>query len=354
MDSHHYVVIIAGGSGTRLWPVSRRSRPKHLQKIIADRSLLQQTYERVLKIVPKSQIYISTACDQAKEILKQIPISKDRLIVETALRNTAPAIGLAGFHLYKQDKKAIVATIASDHLVQKEDEFAKIIKRGFKLIEKNLDYLLTMGIRPARPETGFGYIELGKSHPETKSDIQVFYAKSFKEKPDLKTAEKYLLSGNYLWNASYFIFKGESLRGWYKKFIPKIYKILEKITPDNIEKLYPQIKSEPFDTAVAERLDKILVIPAEIGWSDVGSWQAVHEILSEISGQHSVVQGEHIDIGSEGILIYSHEKFIATAGLKDVVVVDTSDALLVIDKNRAQDVKKIVEKLKELKKEKYL
>lgn len=353
----NYVVIMAGGSGTRLWPVSRRKQPKHLQKIIGEKTLLQRTYERVLKIVPKSQIYISTLADQAEEVLKQVPVSRERLFTEPALHNTAPAIGLAAFSLYKQDKDAVIATIASDHLIQEEEKFADIIKRGLRIIEKKSDYLLTIGIHPSRPETGFGYIKVEGRKAEKlkgKKAIEVLEAEKFVEKPDLKTAKKYLQSGQYLWNASYFIFSAQELKKWYKKYIPKTYQILEKIKPDNIEELYGQIESEPFDTAIAERVDKLLIIPAEIGWSDVGSWEIVHEVLSKVTGQHLVADGEHIDIGSEKILIHGQQKLVATVGLKDVIIVDTPNALLVLNRQKSQDVKKIVEKLKELKKEKYL
>lgn len=363
----NYAVIMAGGSGTRLWPMSRKSRPKQLHNLVSEKSLIQETFDRTAQALPKENIYISTTPKYIEEIKKQLPeLPEDNFIVEPSARNTAPALAYVAFMIHLKDPKAIVATLASDHIVQNIDVYVNTLKTAFKTVEKNPDYLVAVGINPTKPETGLGYIRMGKANCEIGGE-QVFEVAEFVEKPDLKTAEKYLQSWEYLWNGAYYFFKTETMLEWVNKYRPEMLKKLEQIgklakaggngsTQAKIKEVFKSLKDEQFENAIIEQKDfkKVLVIPADLGWSDIGNWGTLYEVLSEKYGSKMISRGYHIDVGSEDCLVYSNDKLIATLGLKDVIVIDTPDAVLIADRSKAQDVKKLLEKLKEEGKHLYL
>lgn len=363
----NYAVIMAGGTGTRLWPMSRSAKPKQFQKLVSDKTLIQETYNRVKKAVPESNILVSTNVSYEEEIKKQLPeLPAENFIVEPAKRNTAPALAYVAAEIYRRDKDAIIATLASDHVVQNTDVFANSLKIAFQTAEKYPGSLVLIGINPTRPDTGLGYIKMGSAKGEVEGE-RIFAVDKFLEKPDLKTAEKYLQSWEYLWNAAYYFFSAKQLLGWFEKYVPKTYKAIVEIdalkakggngaTQAKIKQDFQKIEDEQFEFAVMEKLDpkNILVIPADLGWSDIGNWGTLHDVLSENYSSSNISRGYHIDIDSENCLVYGGEKMIATVGLENVVVIDTPDAILIADKSKSQDVKKLLEKFKEEGKHLYL
>ena len=363
----NYAVIMAGGTGTRLWPMSRKAKPKQLQSLVSGKSLVQETFSRLKKAVPGKQILVSTNPDYLEELQKQLPeIPEENFIVEPAKRNTGPALTFIALALLQKDKDAVIATIASDHVVQNADVFANTVKAAFKAVEKYPDHLVAVGINPTKPDTGLGYIKMGDAKDDI-LDEKVFKVDSFVEKPDKKNAEKYLQSWQYLWNGAYYFFKASTMKDWAKLYVPQTYKNLEKavkiIAENNngksnseAKKIYEKVKEEQFENAVIEQKDfkKVLVIPAELGWSDIGNWGTLLDVLSEAHDSKMISRGYHIDIGSEGCLVYGSDKMIATLGLKDAIIIDTPDVFFVANKNSAQDVKLLLEKLKSEGKHLYL
>lgn len=358
-----YAVILAGGSGTRLWPMSRKNKPKQFQSLIGEKTLIQGTYGRIKSILPEKQIFICASEENLKQAKFQLKTkNRNSFIIEPSAKNTAPAIGLLTNVLYQKDKDATIGSFASDHMVTDKKNFAKVVKIAYKASKKYPDHLIVIGLKPTRPDTGFGYIKMG-SPIEKINGQEIFKVERFVEKPDLATAKKYVTSGRYLWNASYFIFNALIMLGWFEKYLPETYKQLQKVqknikkNPKNrqvILREFSKIKNEPIDTAIVEKINKILVIPADFGWSDIGNWSILYDILSQNNKKNIISEGKHLDFGSDSIMVKTGDKLIATVGLKDVVVVDTPDATLILNKSRAQDVKKIIEIIEERNEQKYL
>ncbi|EKE11466.1 MAG: Mannose-1-phosphate guanylyltransferase [uncultured bacterium] len=353
-----YAVIMAGGTGTRLWPLSRKQKPKQFQSFTSNKTMIQETYARVAKVVPKDNIFISTTDAYIDLALQQLPqLKKEQLILEPMPRGTAPAIALVAKYISKINPDAIVATVASDHVIKNVEEFCDSLFAALCAAEKNVKKLVIVGINPTCPDTGLGYIKMGKELDNV-CGKKVFLADAFVEKPDKKTAEKYLAKWEYLWNAGYFIFSATDFLEIVKKFTPKTSEVLNEIEKEwnkktinkkKIEKLYISLENEPIDTAIAEKLDKNdrLVVPSEMQWSDVGNWGSLFDFLNGDAKTSIVVRGKHIDVGSKDCFIHAENKLVATLGLKDIVIIESEDAILVADKNSSGEVKKIIEKLKE-------
>lgn len=363
----NYAVIMAGGTGTRLWPMSRKSKPKQFHNLVSDKTLLQETFDRVKKALPVEQIYISTNAQYEDEIKKQLSlVPSSNYIIEPAKRNTGPALGLIAQTILRKDKDAIVITIASDHTVQNVDVFVNTLKVAFKALGKYPDYLGTVGINPSRPDTGLGYIKMGRQLDDIDGE-SIFKVQKFVEKPNLATAQRYAQSWEYLWNGGYFCFRADQMLLWLKKYRPNTYKLLqdyERIEVgkqsgskrSKLQSIFSKIKDEPIEPAIIEQKDfnKVLVIPADLGWSDVGSWSTLYDVLSNQYGSKIISRGYHIDYGSSGTMVYAGEKMIATIGLKDIIIIDTPDSLMIASKDKASDVKKLLEKLEEEGKYVYL
>lgn len=349
---HHYIVIMAGGSGTRLWPLSRKQDPKQFHAFLSEKTLLQETYERALQVLPEEQIFISTTENYTQKIQEQLPhISKKRLILEPEARNTAPAIALVAATLHAHDPEAIVATIASDHAIENNNEFVSTIKAAFLNLKENPEKLITVGINPTHPDTGYGYIKIGKEFA-TSGDHRLFFVEDFKEKPDQKTALEYIESWGYLWNAGYFIFQAKTFLDWTEKFSPELHKAIQQTLahPESRLACYQTAPSDPLEPLIVEKLsvDERLVIPSSLRWSDVGNWASLFQFLQEKKGVSILSEGNHLDLASKNILVKAQEKLIVTLGLENTVIIETKDALLIANKDLVgTEIKSVIEKLKE-------
>jgi mannose-1-phosphate guanylyltransferase len=355
------IVILAGGHGTRLWPVSRKNQPKQAECFFDNQTLLQLTYKRVLKGFKKEDIYISCGQDQFNLLNKQVKVNKSNFILEPEAKGTAMAIGLACVKLYRKDKDAVLAMANSDHYIKNEKEYLRILKLANKVVQENPDHLTLIGIKPAYPETGYGYIESGKLFEKSGKDV-IYKMKQFKEKPDLKTAEKYLKSDKFLWNPAWFVFKAETMLKLFQKHLPKHYQALKNIeqkigTRDEVKVLATEFKKVPpisIDYGIMEKASKMLVIPSKVEWKDIGSWDAVGDAFEDKLKKTS---DNTLVLNSKNNLIINKnkEKLISILGVDDLIVVDTKDALMICPKSKSQEVKKITEELKKNKKlNKYL
>ncbi len=354
-----YAVVLAGGSGTRFWPVSREAMPKQMLSIVGDQTLLQQTLSRIRPKVIPERTYIVTTQFQASEIKRQFILEKGaeeaaNLIIEPMGKNTAPAIGYAAVIIEQLDPGAIMLVLPADHHIADEGRFLKAIDAATEVAGKDL--LVTLGIRPNRPETGYGYIKIGSGLPEEilrqLRGYDAFYVTAFTEKPDRETAELYLLDGGYFWNSGMFVWRAAAILAEIERHIPKLYKGLDRLRRSleegdkgSIKKIYSHFEALSIDYGVMEKSDNVALIPVDIGWSDVGSWQALDEIMEKDSNGN-IVLGDCVPVDTQNSLLWGGKRLIATVGLEDMVVVDTPDALFACRKDRSQDVRKVVDLLK--------
>ena len=358
-----YAIIMAGGSGTRFWPLSREKMPKQLLRIGGEDTLICQTVGRVLPLVPIENIFIVTNQSLADMIGQQLASKFDRswdnnFILEPMAKNTAPALVLAALHLERVDPESVMVVLAADHSIRLADEFINLLKKAEEAAKQG--YLVTFGIKPNRPETGYGYIKAGDPFNDGDS-LGVSKVAAFVEKPNIETAREYVRQGNYYWNSGIFVWKTRTFLHEMEKHAPILFQGLLEIkksigTPaeaEAIDQVFKRYEPISIDYAVMEKTDKAAVIPADIGWSDVGSWTALDDV-SDKDASGNVITGNVIDIGSRDSIIYAEKRLVATIGLKDAVVVDTPDATLVCSKDKAQDVKKVVDELKKRKAEEHL
>ena len=349
----NHAVILAGGVGTRLWPFSRRSSPKQFQSFLGKRTLLQHTFERAAKLVGKDNVWLVTINDHAEQTKTQLPQLKlQQIICEPCGRNTAAAISLAAQTIIDIDPEANLAIFPSDHYIGLPKEFQVVCKKALDFCRQHQQYLLTSGIQATEPNTGYGYIEVGR--PISAQKDQVFAVKRFREKPDLKTAQKYVRSGKFLWNSGCFFARAETINKLFAEHAPEIDSGIKEFRANQQTKSYQAVPSQPFDSAVVEKAKHRAVIPAIVQWSDLGNWEALYQILLEKSDTSNIVVGTHQGINSENSLIISQNKLIATVGIKDAIIIETDEAILVCQRDSVQDVKKLVEKLDELGHGKYL
>ncbi|GAX86876.1 mannose-1-phosphate guanylyltransferase/mannose-6-phosphate isomerase [Lebetimonas natsushimae] len=337
-------VILAGGSGTRLFPLSRKKFPKQFLNLGDSESLFQKTVKRNLKALKDiNDVIIITNNDyqfHVKNQLKDIFNNKLNLILEPVGRNTAPAIALAIKYAFEKlgvGENEILFVSPSDHLISPDDKFAEYIKEAEKLAKKG--YIVTFGVNPTKPETGYGYIEAGDLAENA------YKVKQFHEKPNLKTAQKYLMAGNYYWNSGMFAFSIETILEEFKKFVPEIYEKIENSSFEEVIKDFENMPDISIDYAVMEKTDKAVVLPLNIIWSDVGSWDSVYDVLDKDENQNVKI-GNIIDIDTKNSLIMGEDRLIATIGVDSLMVIETSDAIVVAKKGQGQQIKNLVSLLK--------
>ncbi|HVA24931.1 MAG TPA: mannose-1-phosphate guanylyltransferase [Chloroflexota bacterium] len=351
-----YVVILAGGSGTRLWPRSRRSHPKHLLELIGQRSMLQETFDRVSDVVPAGNVLVVTEHSHAGAIRDQLPrLPAENILVEPLRRGTGPAIGWAATHVQRRDPDGIMAVFPSDHVIVQTDEFKTVLLLAAELAAST-DALLTFGIHPAEPSTEFGYIHRGERH-SVHDGRSVFWVESFEEKPTAERAREFVESGEYFWNSGMFCWKASVILREIERFIPDLHRGLQKLrnADDDIREVYPTLPKDTIDYGVLEKAERVLVLPADIGWSDVGTWSALLEVLASESGANvALAGGELLAIDTRNTLVCAPGKLVATIGVDDLVIVDSDTALLVCHRDRAGEVKKIVEQLEARAREEHL
>ena len=357
LSSHLYPVIMAGGSGTRFWPLSRHLFPKQLLKIGGEHTLIQQTMRRVIGCARAAKVLISTNAAQADLIRAQLTDWKEDLangfLLEPEGRNTAPAIALAALEVLTRDPDGLMLVVPADHVVTGQRDFETAVRLASQLAAAG--YLVTFGIKPIRPETGYGYIKPnGKMLLGKQGKLRGYRVHKFVEKPNATKAAQYVRAGDYFWNSGMFVWRAAAILEEIGLYQPTIVAAIERIRKlkmdgapkQSVDDVYRQIVSVSIDTGVMERSSKAAVVPVRFQWSDVGSWGSLDEVAAKDKAGN-VVGGRVIDIGSQRSVVYGDRRVVATIGLTDMVVVDTPDATLVCPKSRAQDVKRIVDILKQ-------
>jgi mannose-1-phosphate guanylyltransferase len=353
-------VILAGGSGTRFWPRSRRARAKQVLALDGDRSMLQQTVERLSPIAAPDQLWVITNELLSAEIEAQLPgVPRTQIVEEPVARNTAPACGLAAFLVEKSNPDAVIGVFPSDHVIGDEPRFLKMIERGVQLAASG-DVMVVLGIEPTRAETGYGYIETGDDGPN-----ESLHVRRFTEKPSRNRAEEFVAAGNYFWNSGMFLWSARTLANAVREHLPETAPLLEEIASaygtdrfDAVfEELYPQCENISVDYAIleprsakGEHYSRLYCLPAEFGWNDLGSWESLYEYqletrlrgdeegnVAETSGMMTLDSGDNY--------VFSPRKFVALVGVRDLVIVETEDALLITHRRQSQDVGKIVKEL---------
>ena len=357
-----YPVILAGGRGTRFWPLSRKRFAKQLLPLNSEKSMLQETVERLLPIAPAEQVWVITNGDLRDNIVKQLKkVPKKQIVAEPLGRNTAPAIGLAAFILLHRDPDAVIGLFPSDQVIGNEQRFRKAIQSAVKIASAG-ENIVVMGIQPTRAETGYGYIEAGE-----KSGNGLLHVRRFAEKPNAELAAQFLAAGNFFWNSGMFIWGASTLAAALREHLPKTAPYLEEIAAaygtskfdKTFAKLYPKCENISVDYAIleprsakGEREGNIHCIPSDFGWNDLGSWATLweHHAGKGIATRENVIRSKvEFTLDAKGNYIHAPGKFVATVGVDDLVVVETDDALLITTRKRSQDVGKIVKYLDEKK-----
>jgi mannose-1-phosphate guanylyltransferase len=365
VKTNFYPVILAGGRGTRFWPLSRKKRAKQMLALNSERSMIQETVDRLKAVAPPKRFWVITNDDLRRGIARQLPkLRKHQIVAEPVGRNTAPAIGLAAFLIAREDPKAILGLFPSDHVIENESRFTAAVKKSIGIAAAGPN-MVVMGIRPTRPETGYGYIEAGE-----KAANGALMVRRFHEKPNRETAEEFLRAGHYYWNSGMFVWGAQTLVDALHQHLPKTASLLEQIAESRgtkkfektFAKLYPKCENISVDYAVLEpRSAKgaeshLYCIPAAFHWNDLGSWTALYEHHSrDLQHAANVIKADKaFELDASGNYVYSPKKFVAALGVSGLVVVETEDALLITTRERAQDVGKIVKHLDEKKMKKLV
>ena len=357
-----YPVILAGGRGTRFWPLSRKRRAKQLLALDGKQTMIQQTVARLLSLASVNRFWIISNDDLQREINRQLPrVPKQQVLAEPLGRNTAPAIGLAAFILQSMDADAVLGMFPSDHVISDEHRFRQVLRQGIETAAGGPN-IVVIGIRPTRPETGYGYIEAPH-----RTDRETLRVRRFTEKPDAERAAGFLASGDYFWNSGMFLWSACTLTEALREHLPRTAQVLERIAADygtrkfddTFARLYPKCENISVDYAVleprsakGEQNSNIFCIPAEFGWNDLGSWTALHEHHTgkQRPEKNNLIAGQGaFTLDAEGNYVYAPRKFVAAIGVNNLVVVETDDALLITTRDRAQDVGKVVKHLDEKK-----
>lgn len=361
-NSNFYPVILAGGRGTRFWPLSRKKRAKQLLALDGRQTMIQQTVARLLPLAPAKRFWIITNEDLRPAIVKQLPkLPASQILPEPVGRNTAPAIGLAAFLLLREDPKAVIGMFPSDHVIADEKRYRQTLERGIALAAAGPN-IVVLGIRPNRAETGYGYLEAGGLFQG-----DALHVRRFTEKPNAERAAEFVAAGNYFWNSGMFLWSAQTLADALKEHLPKTAGLLEKIADrygsrkfaKTFAKIYPECENISVDYAVleprsarGEKAGNICCLPADFGWNDLGSWTALHEhhtAKSNPAEGNLVSATEVFMLNARGNYIHAPQKFVAAVGVSDLVVVETHDALLITTRQAAQDVGKVVKYLDEKK-----
>lgn len=359
-NKHHYVAIMAGGIGSRFWPMSRTSYPKQFLDVLnTGKTLIQWTYERYTQFIPAENIYIVTSEEYVSIVEKQLPnLPKENILAEPSKKNTAPCIAYISFKLAQKDPQATFVVAPSDHLILEQENFQKIVEQSLDFVS-NIKALATLGIKPTNPNTGYGYIQ----YEGLEVSKGVYKVKTFTEKPTVEIAASFLASGDFLWNAGIFAWKASTIIAAFEKYQPEMFELFdgEKAnfnTPaekKSIQKIYPQCVNISIDIAIMEKADNVYVIPASFGWSDLGTWNSAYENMEKDYFANAVASDNVIVIDATKCMINApKDKLVVVQGLDDFIVVDTKDVLLICSKEKEQSIKEYVAEVKRHKSDKYI
>ncbi len=348
-------VILAGGRGTRFWPRSRKRTPKQLLDIVSTRSMLRETADRLAPLYRPNHLWAVTNAEQAAGVQRQLPrVPHAQILIEPAGRNTAAAIGLAAIHLMHRYGDAVMAVLPADHHIAHAGAYRRIVRAAMALAGKP-ENLVVLGVPPTRPDTGFGYIESGARS----GGLRAYAVKRFTEKPAASVARQYVGSGKYFWNAGMFFWRASTFLKCLRNFLPRTAKLLHELQQtigtsrysSALAKIYPRLENISVDYAIMEPAcragaERVFVLPAEVGWSDIGSWDAVYELVAHKHSEN-VSRGDSFTLDASGNFLWNPKKFTAAIGIRDLIVVNAADALLICPRERAQDVGKVVKWLEE-------
>lgn len=363
MYEDFYAVIMAGGSGTRLWPLSRQDRPKQSLVIADEKTLYQHAVSRLEGLFPAERILIVTVADQVAQLSQQYPeIPEENYMIEPQPRGTASVVGLAAVALQARDPHGVMAILTADHLIRNDAHLRQLLKAAYGLAQQ--DFLVTLGITPTFPATGYGYIQQGERLGEHEG-LAAYRVRKFKEKPDRPQAERLVSDGEHVWNSGMFAWKVDAVMAEFERQMPELYAKLIAIgrvwyTEDRaaiLGTLWPTLQPQTIDYGIMEHAENVAVVPSvDLGWNDVGSWESVLNSLDADDAGNVIMQGSPLVIDTQGTLICGDapDRLIVTIGVKDLVIVDTGNALLVCDRKEAQRVRDVVRQLKETGREDYL
>ena len=360
MKKHNYVAIMAGGIGSRFWPMSRTGFPKQFLDILnTGKTLIQSTFDRFSKFIPKENIFVVTSQQYCDIVSKQLPgILPQNIISEPSRKNTAPCVAYIAWKLHQLDPKSNLICAPADHLISEETAFIKVSLEALDFTAKH-NALLTMGIKPTEPNTGYGYIQ----YEEQSVSDNIYKVKTFTEKPDLQLAKTFLISGDFLWNSGIFVWQTKNIISAFEKYLPEMYEVFDsekkyfntKDEQKAVEKIYPQCVNISIDYGIIEKADNVYVIPSSFGWSDLGTWGSAYDKL-EKDYLDNAVAGDNVMVfdALKNVVHADNKKLVLLQGLEDFIVVDTKDVLLICKKDKEQEIKEYLAEVKRNKGEKYL
>jgi mannose-1-phosphate guanylyltransferase len=356
MQNNYYAVVMAGGGGTRLWPLSRQSRPKQMLKLVDERTLFQAAVARLDGLFTPEHIFVVTVEEQAEELQAQAPeIPPENYLLEPMPRGTASVVGFAAIAIHNRDPQASMAVVTADHIIKNEEKYRQLLLSAYQTAQDG--YLVTLGILPTYAATGYGYIQQGDLVGNYQ-DLNVYRALRFREKPSIEQAREMLESSDHAWNSGMFVWRVDRIMAEFSRQMPDLYSKLMEISnawdqpqiQEVIGTVWPRIKSQTIDFGIMENAENVAVIPAQgLGWSDVGTWDALFDVLPADENGNIVMGGMHVPIDTQDTLIYTNQehRLIVTIGVEDLVIVDTGDVVLVCHKNQVQEVRQVVDQLKQ-------
>jgi mannose-1-phosphate guanylyltransferase len=356
MFENYYAVIMAGGGGTRLWPLSRQTQPKQMVRLFGDRTMFQISVDRLKGLFPSERIFIVTTEDQARHLKTLCPeIPSANYVIEPSPKNTASVVGLAAVCLQKHDPAAVMAILTADHFIENIPRFHQVLRSAYEVAEQ--EFLVTLGIHPTYPATGYGYIQVG-SAIGTFGDLAVYSGLRFLEKPDVQKAQEFFDDGSYFWNSGMFVWKADQIIVEFARQTPELYAGLQRISrswnaPDRIpvtNQVWETIQPISIDYAIMEGAENVAVIPSEgLGWSDVGSWDSLFELLGSNQDGNIIQDANFLGFDTQNTLVFGNndQRLIVTVGVEDLVIVDTGDVMMVCNRAQAQQIRQVVQSLKE-------